>query len=118
MIFIFFFGLIIAIFVGLNILDNSNINKIEAYFKAQECQTISYVSGEYRGVCRDKIILMRNAFSVDVSQPEKLIHYNEIQNIKRESNFLVIKTSEDTISLDFKEPEKLEEFYISLENKL
>ena len=118
MIFLIFFGLIIAVIIGLNIHDNGNISKIESYFKSQQCQTISYVSGQYRGICQDKVILMRNGFSVDISQPEKLIHYKEIQNIKKANNMLVIETNNDSTSLEFKEAEKLEAFYTALKNKI
>lgn len=118
MIFLIFFGLIIVVIVGLNIHDNSNISKIENYFKAQQCQPISYVSGQYRGICKDQVILMRNGFSVDVAQPEKLIQYKQIQNIKKANNTLVIETNNDSTSLEFKEAEKLEVFYTALQKKM
>jgi len=118
MIIIILFGLVAAVFIGLNILDNSNISKIEEHFKAQQCKAISYVSGTYQGVCQDKIILMKNAFSVDTSKPEKLIYYKDIKNISKQNKQLTITTTSGNVLLDFKEDENLNEFFNEVQNKL
>lgn len=118
MIFIIFFSLIALVFIGLNFLDNSNISKIEAYFKAQQCETVSYVSGMYRGVCNDKIIVMKNAFSVDVSNPEKLIYYNDIKEITKKEKQLMILTKSEDVVLDFKDQADLDKFFNEVQNRL
>ena len=118
MIIIILFGLVAAVFIGLNILDNSNIDKIEAHFKAQQCQSISYVSGSYRGVCQDKIIVMKNGFSVDTSKPQKLIYYKDITKINKQEKHLVIETASGNVLLDFKEQDDLNKFFNEVQNKL
>lgn len=118
MIFVIFFGLIAIVFIGLNILDNSNIDKIESYFKSQQCQTISYVSGTYRGACSDKIIVIKNGFSVDVFTPEKLIYYNDIKKITKKEKQLVILTKSEDVLLDFKEQVDLDKFFNEVQNRL
>lgn len=42
MIFLIVFGLIALIVIVLNMMDNSNLEKIENYFKSQNCQNIVY----------------------------------------------------------------------------
>lgn len=117
MIFIVFFGLIVAVVVGLNIVDSSNISKIEKYLKSQKCNPLIYINGLYQGACEDKIILIKNGFSVDISKPEKVILYKDIKYLKKDDKKLKIETLKDEIVLDFKEKKNLEEFYNKVNNK-
>ncbi len=56
MIFLIVFGLIALIVIVLNMMDNSNLEKIENYFKSQNCQNIVYSKGVFKGICENKII--------------------------------------------------------------
>ena len=68
MIFLVVFGLIAAVVIVLNIMDSSNLEKIETYLKSQDCQNIVYSKGVYKGVCKDEIIQVSNSFSVDIEK--------------------------------------------------
>ncbi len=110
MIFIIFFGLIIAVVIALNMVDSNNINKIQEYLKSQKCDVVSYKDGVYKAACEDKILLIENGFSVDVNNPQKVIYYKEIKKLKKEKKNLVISTNEE-IKIEFKEEKKLNEFF-------
>lgn len=118
MIFIVFFGLIIVVVIGLNVLDNNNINKIEQYFKAQHCEAINYVNGQYFGVCKENIIIVKNGFSVDISKPEKVIFYKDIKELKKEDKKLIVITKNNKIDLEFKDQNNTNDFYIKVQNRL
>lgn len=117
MIFIVFFGLIVAVVVGLNILDSSNVNQIKEYLKEQKCEPINYTNGKYQGACEDRIILIKNSFSVDVSKPEKLVLYKDIKKLKKDEKKLVIQVLNNEIILNFKEKKDLDEFYNKVNSK-
>ncbi len=117
MIFIIFFVAIVLAVVGLNLINSDNLDEIENYYAAQKCEAVSYVRGEYKGLCKDSIILMKNGFSIDISKPDKLIFYKDIQGIKKQDKMLVIMTNEMT-ELEFKDNIQLEEFYKKAQNRL
>jgi len=118
MIFIVFFALIIMAVLALNVLDNNNLEKIENYMKAQSCVAVHYNQGQYQGVCKDEIIVIENAFSVDISQDKKTIFYNQIQTIHIEDKTLNIKTNTQDLTLEFKQKDKARMFYKKVQNKL
>lgn len=118
MIFIVFFGLIAVIVIGLNILDNSNINKIEEYFKTKQCETIIHGKGQYQALCPNSIIVIENGFSVDTSKPKELILYKDIKDIKKEKKKLIVITDTSDANLEFKDQNSADEFYKKVQNKL
>ncbi len=118
MIFIVFFGLIAVVIIALNLVDSNNINKIEKYLKSKKCEIISYNSGQYKGACKDSIIVINNAFSIDTSKPDKVIFYKEIKDIKREDKKLIVLIKENRVDLNFKDQNSANEFYKKVQNKL
>lgn len=110
--------MIVFVVVGLNIVDSNNVEKIEDYYKAQKCEAVNYVRGEYFGLCPKSIIVIKNGFSVDVSKPLKVIDYKDIQDIKKEEKYLKIITAMKSDTLEFKNANKTDEFYKKVQNKL
>ena len=117
MIFLIFFGVIVLVVVGLNIVNSNNLDDIENYYRAQKCEAVTYVRGEYKGLCKDSIILIKNGFDIDLSKPDKVILYKDIQGIKKQEKILTIMTHE-MVELEFKNNIQLEEFYKKAQNKL
>jgi len=118
MIFIVFFALIIIGVIALNTLDNNNLEKIKNYLKAQNCVAVHYNQGQYQGVCEDEIILIKNAFTIDISKDKKMISYANIQTAKLEDKTIKIKTNTANVKLEFKQKDKATMFYKKVQNKL
>ncbi len=118
MIFIVLFALIIIGVIALNILDNNNLETIENYLKAQNCVAVHYNQGQYQGVCQDEIILIKNAFTIDISKDKKIISYAKIQAVKLEDKIINIKTNTQNLKLEFKQQDKAIMFYKKVQNKL
>ena len=94
MIFIVFFALIIMSVIALNVLENNNLEKIENYMKAQNCAAVHYNQGQYQGVCKDEIIIIKNAFSVDIQKDKKTLEYTGIQTVTINDKTINIKTNQ------------------------
>jgi len=47
MVFLVIFGLIAIVVIALNIIDGSNLEKLENHFKALNCQNVIYSKGIY-----------------------------------------------------------------------
>ncbi len=118
MIFIIFFALIIIGVIALNTLDNNNLEKIENYLKAQKCVAVHYNQGQYQGVCQDEIILIQNAFTINISKDKKIISYGKIQTVNIEDKTIKIKTNTANVKLEFKQKDKARMFYKKVQNKL
>ena len=116
MIFIIFFVAIVLAVVGLNLINSDNLDEIENYYAAQKCEAVTYVRGEYKGLCKESIILIKNGFSIDLSKPHKEIFYKDIQGIKKQDEILTLMTNE-MIELEFKNNIQLEEFYNKVQSK-
>jgi len=118
MIFIVFFALIIFGVIALNTLDNNNLEKIENYLKAQNCVAVHYNQGQYQGVCEDEIILIKNAFTIDISKDKKMISYAKIQTVNIKDKTIMIDTNTSNVKLEFKQKDKATLFYKKVQNKL
>lgn len=114
MIFLVLFGIIALIVIALNIYDSSNLQKIEEHFKANECEQIVYSSGTYKGICKDEILQIPNSFTVDLEKNRSSFKLSQINEINKNGLTLIIN---DSYKIVFKEKEKLEAFYKSLEEK-
>lgn len=115
MIFLVFFSLIGAVVIILNIMNNSNLEEIENYFKAQNCQNIIYSKGVYKGICDDKIIQISNSFSVDLEKNKTIFKLKDINSLEDKESRIIINNS---YSIEFKDKENLEKFYKSLKEKI
>ena len=81
MLFIFFFGIIAALIIGLNIHDSNNISKIEEYLRSKGCDKTSYYQGKYKALCRENLIIVENGFNVDLEKAE-VIDRGRIRSVK------------------------------------
>lgn len=114
MIFLIVFGLIALIVIVLNMMDNSNLEKIENYFKSQNCQNIVYSKGVFKGICENKVMQISNGFSVDIDKNKTVFDFKDIKKIEEKNSKIIIN---ETYNIEFKEKENLDKFYKILKEK-
>lgn len=114
MIFIVFFGFFALVFLSLNWHDNSNLAELEEYLKSQNCKDYIYSKGSYKAICEDKILVMRNSFTIDLQENKTVYLLNKIKHIKQEKNTIYL----DDKKLGFNSKEDMEYFYKKLSKKL
>lgn len=117
MIFLILVVFIGVIVVGLNMYDNSNLQHIETYLQNKKCQEIVYSKGTYKGLCEDGLYLIPNSFSVDIQTDKKVIPYSSITTIQKHPQTLTIKTSQESINVEFKEKQILNRYAQQLQEK-
>lgn len=115
MIFIVLFFIIVFIVIGLNMYDESNLQKIENYIKAKNCEEYIYSKGSYKALCEDRLIEISNSFSIDIKQDKIEYKYKDIKNIEIVNKNLVINNKNN---ISFSKVEELNKFYTQLEEKL
>jgi len=114
MIFIIFIGIVAGIFVGLNIYDNSNLQKIENYYLKKKCLNVIYSKGQYKGFCQDSIVKIPNSFSPDLQKDKEIVKFNEIYEVKKENLMIIINKN---YKIRFQKKENLEVFYKIIEER-
>lgn len=114
MVFLVIFGLIALIVIVLNVIDNSNLEKIQKYFEVNNCQSVIYSKGTYKGICKDELIQIDNSFSVDVINDKRIFKLNKIKKINKDNLTIIIN---DNYKIDFKDKNNLEVFYKTLKEK-
>lgn len=115
MIFLVVFGLIAIVVIGLNMMDNSNLEKIENYLKAQNCKNIVYSKGVYKAICNDKVVQISNSFSVDLEKNKTSLKLDKIKNMDEKVLTIILNESYE---IDFKEKQNKENFYKDLKEKV
>lgn len=115
MIFLVVFGLIAAVVIVLNIMDSSNLEKIENHFKAQNCHNIIYSKGVYKGICKGEIMQISNSFSVDLEENKTIFKLDKIKNIDEKELSIIVNKS---YNIEFKEEKNKNAFYKSLKENL
>ncbi len=115
MIFLVVFGFISLIVIVLNVMDNSNLQKIENFFKSKNCQNIIYSKGSYKGICEDEVMEISNSFTVDLEKNKTIYKLNEIKNIEKKNMAIIINNS---YTIKFKEKKNIDKFYKSLKEKI
>ncbi len=114
MIFLILFGIIALVVIALNIYDNSNLEKIRKHFEVNNCQSVIYSKGTYKGICQDEVIQIDNGFSVDVQNDKRIFKLNQINKIKKDNLTVILN---DSYKIEFKDKKHLEVFYKRLEEK-
>mgnify|MGYP001031528945 CR=1 FL=1 len=118
MIFIVLVLIIAAIFTGLNMYDNSNIEKIKTHLQAQNCNPILYVYGTYKGVCPNELMVVKNSFSLNIEKNQIRVPYFNLEKIKQDKlNIIVEVNNEKNVVLKFKDKQNQITFYEKLQEK-
>lgn len=115
MIFLVVIAFIAIVVILLNFKDSSNLEKIENYLKAQNCKSIVYSKGTYKGVCENKIIEVSNGFSVDLEKDKKVLEFANVNSLEKKNLNIIINK---TYIIEFKENKNIEKFYKNLKEKI
>ena len=115
MIFLVIIFFVVAVVVTLVYIDNTNIKKIENFLSQQNCKTIDYTRGTYQAICRDKVIVIKNGFKVDLNEA-KTIYYKTLKEVQPQERKLQLINHENT-TLEFKDDASKEQFLKKLEEK-
>lgn len=115
MIFLVLVGIVAVIVVILNMMDSSNLEKIENHFKAKECKNIIYSKGSYKGFCGDELMQISNGFEVDLKEDKKTIKLKDIKKLDDRALTIIIN---DDYELDFKDKQNKDDFYNKLKDQL
>lgn len=115
MIFLVIIFFVTAVVGTLVYIDNANVKKIEDFLMHQNCQTVHYTKGTYQGICADKVVVIDNAFKVDLGEA-KMVYYKTLKEIQNNKKSLLLKSNED-VTLKFKDETSKEEFLKKLEEK-
>ena len=97
--------------------DSSNITMIEEFYKKNSCQNIYNYKSRYKAICDEKVVIIKNQFSIDFSE-NVYIKYSDIKDIKKENSKILIKTDSLDENLYFKESIDSEVFYKELEKRV
>lgn len=98
-------------------IDSSNISMIEEFYKKNSCNTVYNYKSRYKAICEDKIVIIKNQFSIDFSE-NVYIKYSEIKEKKNQGKIINIKTDSLEESLYFKEKMDSNKFYEELEKRV
>ena len=90
---------------------------IEEFYKKNSCQNIYNYKSRYKAICDEKVVIIKNQFSIDFSE-NVYIKYNEINDIKKVNNKISIKTDNLEESLYFKEKIDSDDFYKELKKRV
>lgn len=115
MIFLVIIGVVAAFVLMLVYIDSSNVKKIEDFLMHQKCKTIDYTKGSYQAICSDKVIVIENGFSIDLSKA-KMVYYKTLKDIEVQEKSLLLKSNQN-IPLTFKDESSKELFLKKLEEK-
>ena len=115
MVFLIIILLVVGVVLGLNYIDAANIQKIEDFLKHQNCKEVNYTKGKYQAICSDKVVIIENAFTVDLSETQT-VYYKTLKTIQNNKNELILTNHED-IKLEFNDEISKENFLKKLEEK-
>jgi hypothetical protein len=119
LIFIILVLIIAAIFTGLNMYDNSNIEKIRVYLSNKNCTPTFYAYGTYKGVCPNELMMVKNSFSLNIEKNQIRVPYETVVNLKQENLNIIVDVNNDekNVVLKFKEKQNQITFYEKLQEK-
>ena len=115
MVFLILVGIVATIVIVLNVIDNSNMHKIEDHFKDKKCKNIIYSKGSYKGICGDEVMEINNSFDVDLKNNKKSVKLKDIKRLDDRALTIIIN---DDYEIEFKDKLNKEEFYNELKEKL
>lgn len=115
MIFLVLVAIVAVIVITLNMIDNSNLEKIENHFKDKNCKNIVYSKGSYKGICSDQVMEIDNGFEVNLKDDKKVIKLKDIKKLDDRALTIIIN---DDYEIEFKDKKNKELFYKNLKEKL
>lgn len=90
---------------------------IEEFYKKNSCETVYNYHSRYKGLCKEKIVIVNNQFSIDFLENID-IKYDEISNIKLQDKDILIKSINRSEKLYFQEKVDSQKFFEELKKRL
>lgn len=115
MIFLVLVAIVAIIAISLNMMDSSNLEKIEKHFKDKKCENVIYSKGSYKGICSDEVMEVENGFEVNLKDDKKVIKLKDIKKVDDRALTIIIN---DDYEIEFKDKQNKEIFYNKLKEKL
>jgi len=73
--------------------DSSNEAKILEYLEQQQCKNITLYRAEYKAVCKDKVIVIKDHFFLNFESNEELL-YKDIASAEKVGNKVILHNKE------------------------
>jgi len=73
--------------------DSSNEAKIFEYLEQHKCKNISLYRAEYKAVCQDKIIVIKDFFFLDFESNDEML-YKDIASAEQVGNAVILHNYE------------------------
>lgn len=73
--------------------DSSNTAKIYEYLEQQQCKNISLYRAEYKAVCKEKVIVIKDLFFLDFQSNEEIL-YKDIATAEKVGNAVILHNNE------------------------
>ena len=122
MVFLIFLIPIAFIFGAIYWHDSSNEAKIMAYLEQHQCKNISLYRAEYKAVCKDKVIVIKDFFFLSFDSNEEIL-YKDIASAELVGNAVVLhnfhpELKEAEPKVYFENEKDAKEFQESVNKKL
>ncbi|MFA6788515.1 MAG: hypothetical protein WC149_01685 [Arcobacteraceae bacterium] len=118
MIFILLILFIAVIVIGLNMVDNSNLDKIRSYLEAKNCTHITYGYGSYKALCQEDVTVVENSFTLDIQKNQNVIKYDTIVQSQQKNQKVIVTLDNDRVEvLEFKDKNDATQYYEKIEEK-
>ncbi len=122
MVFLIFLIPIFLLFGAIYWHDVSNEAKIYEYLEQHKCSNISLYRAEYKAVCQDRVIVIKDFFFLDFSSNEELL-YKDIISVEKVGNAVILHNKELELKeaepkVYFENKKDTKEFQKSINNKL
>ena len=93
MVFLVFLIPIALLFGAIYWHDSSNEAKILEYLEQQQCKNITLYRAEYKAVCKDKVIVIKDHFFLNFESNEELL-YKDIASAEKVGNKVILHNKE------------------------
>lgn len=95
--------------------NSTNTQLIESYFKDNACESVYNYKTRYKAVCFDKVVVINDYFSIDFSTNEEIL-FKDIVTIQSDKNGMMIKSKTKSLTLSFEKEAHLKNFETTLNN--
>ena len=122
MVFLIFLIPVALLFGALYWYDSLNEEKIQEYLQQHQCKNITVYRAEYKAVCKEKVIVIKDHFFLDFSSNTELL-YKDINSVEKVGNAIILHNKEIEIKevepkVYFENQKETEEFQKSINDKL
>ena len=97
--------------------NNTNAERIETYFKDNACESVYNYKTRYKAVCSNKVVVINDYFNIDFSSNEEIL-FKEIVTIKSDKKAILVQSDTKELTLSFETQDDAKNFEQTLKNAL